>query len=133
MAEYPKRFVKGDSVRTSHNVRQDVQFRFAGYKQADMDIKPTNEEPPASHVERVNALLGRTDEVPVLSETEMAKLPEVKDAEVVDLTDDSTKPTEAELKSNVAAKAADPKAYLASQSNTGGGENSADARNARKR
>lgn len=96
MAEFPKRWVKGDSVRTSHNVRQDVQFQFAGYKQAAMDVTPTQDDPPESHVQRVNALLGRDDDTvkapPELTENEMAKLPEAKDAEVVDTTDDAPKP-----------------------------------------
>lgn len=58
MTEYPKKFAKGDSVKTAANRRQEVQLKFAGFKQVSMDVTPTTEAPPASHVDRVNALTG---------------------------------------------------------------------------
>ena len=77
MSEYPKKFVKGGDVKSAHNKRDEVRLKFAGYVVAHFDVTPTNEAPPESHVE----LVGR-----LLSEDEMAKEPEAKDAEVVDLT-----------------------------------------------
>lgn len=91
MTDYPKKFAKGDRVKTASNRRQEVQLKFDGYKQVDLDVTPTTDAPPASHVDRVNALTGSeldggTKAAPELSEAEMAKLPEARDAEVVDTT-----------------------------------------------
>lgn len=78
MAEYPKQYKKGDRTRVSHNVRDDVKLQFEGYRVV--------EEPKAVEGETVAA-------PPELTEAEMAKLPEAKDAKVVDLTDEAPKPT----------------------------------------
>jgi hypothetical protein len=89
MADFPKKYVKGDRERVAHNVRDEVKLQFEGYRVA----KPEADKAPTETA------------VPELTEGQMSLLPEAKDAEVVDLTED--------------------------QSNTGGGEKSADARNAR--
>jgi len=79
MAEYPKTYVKGDRKRVSHNVRDDVKLQFEGYR---VVADPKTEAPaPAPQ-------LSGDSEVPQLTEAEMAKLPEAKDAEVVDTTEE---------------------------------------------
>lgn len=120
MAEYPKNFEKDGRVKVAPTRKREVELKFAGYREVPA------EEP--------------VKEAPELTEAEMAKLPEAKDADVVDTTEvdweangGAVKPSEDELAENEADKSADPKAYLANQSNTGGGAKSADARNARKR
>jgi hypothetical protein len=80
MAEFPKRFVKGDSERIAHNVRDEVKLQFAGYRLATM---PKVEEAPAE--KSIEDREGT--KAPELTEAEMAKVPGVKDAEVVDLTE----------------------------------------------
>lgn len=107
MTEYPKKFAKGDTVKTAVNKRQEVQLKFAGFKQVSMDVTPTTEAPPASHVDRVNALTGadvdsdKTKAAPELTEAQMAKLPEAKDAEVVDMTE---RPARKDTESNTAPR-----------------------------
>jgi hypothetical protein len=75
MAEFPKKFVKGDRERLAHNVRDEVKLQFEGYRLATM---PKVDETPADTT---------VPAPPELTEAEMAKLPEAKDADVVDLTD----------------------------------------------
>jgi hypothetical protein len=84
MAEFPKHFVKGDRERIAHNVRDEVKLQFEGYRLAAM---PRVDAPAESSIAE------RESGAPELSEAEMAKLPEAKDAEVVDLTAETAKPT----------------------------------------
>jgi hypothetical protein len=64
-----KYFVKGNLRKVAHNAREEVRLRWNGYREV--------------------AAAEPVKETPALSEAEMAKLPEAKDAEVVDLTEDA--------------------------------------------
>lgn len=77
MAYEPKLYRKpGKPDRIARTASDAVQLVWDGYKHVKT-------EEPASVSEVV---------VPQLTEEEMAKLPDAKDAEVVDLTDDGTAP-----------------------------------------
>lgn len=93
MTDYPKKFAKGDKVKVAGNRRQEVELKFAGFKQVNFDITPTNEEPPADHVARVEALTGasiadREKTPPEIGLLDMFTHDEARGAEVVDATDD---------------------------------------------
>lgn len=82
MTEYPKKFAKGDAVKTAVNKRQEVQLKFAGFKQVSMDVTPTKDAPPASHVDRVNALTGADPAGDERTETEKVADEEAKASRV---------------------------------------------------
>lgn len=68
MSDYPKNFEKDGRVKVASSRRHEVELRFDGYREV-----PT--EP--------------VKEAPELTEAEMAQVPEAKDAEVVDTTEDT--------------------------------------------
>lgn len=84
MADFPKKFVKGNREHLAHNVRDEVKLQFEGYRLATMPKVDTSAD---------KSIAERESGAPELSEVEMAKLPEAKDAEVVDLTGDTPKPS----------------------------------------
>jgi hypothetical protein len=103
MSDYPKHYRKADKTKTASNRRQEVQLKFDGYVQVDApESQPAPEPDLSGDSARPDAPSGadasgtvrsdETDDAPVLTEAEMAKLPEAKDAEVVDLTVDKPSP-----------------------------------------
>lgn len=93
MADYPKTYEKNGKTKTASNRRQEVQLRFDGFREVAGDSKTSAPEPSLSGDSAVptgdagaSGVQSNSTDAPELSEAEMAKLPEAKGAEIVDLT-----------------------------------------------
>lgn len=89
MAEYPKYFVRSGRLKKATSKRQEVELKFAGFREvSEGDVVGLT----LDHADPVTAAVleeATTQKAPPkLTEAEMAKLPEAADAEVVDLTVD---------------------------------------------